>query len=105
MDGAVDAKTVEIPYSGGYSAKFFYDEQTGEYKRSQNNTELIDYTSKERITTHNIIVYNVKYTTIDFSHYNKSFGLFPLYNLHCHRLYKIYSQELYNSFRRRSAIC
>ena len=65
MDGAVDAKTVEIPYSGGYSAKFFYDEQTGEYKRSQNNTELIDYTSKERITTHNIIVYNVKYTTLD----------------------------------------
>lgn len=65
MDGVVDAKYVEISYSGGYSAKFYYDEETKEYKRSQNNTELIDFTSKERITTHNIIVYNVGYKTMD----------------------------------------
>ncbi len=60
-----DAKYIEIPYSSSYKAKFFYDEETKLYKRSQNNTELIDYTSKERITTKNIIVYNVKYKTVD----------------------------------------
>ena len=65
MDGVVDAKYVEIPFSGSYSAKFYYDDATKEYKKSQNNTEIIDYTSKERITTHNIIVYNVGYKTID----------------------------------------
>lgn len=65
IEGVLDAKYVEVPFSGSYTAKFFYDEETGDYKRSQNNTELIDFTSKERITTHNIIVYNVKYTTID----------------------------------------
>lgn len=65
LDGVVDAKYIEIPYSSGYTAKFYYDEQTKEYKRSQNKTELVDYTSKERVTTHNIIVYNVGYTTID----------------------------------------
>lgn len=65
MDGVVDAKYVEISYSGGYTAKFYYDETSKEYKRSQNKVELIDYNSKERITTHNIIVYNVGYTTMD----------------------------------------
>lgn len=62
---ARDAKYVEIPYSGSYRAKFFYDEENKVYKRSQNNTELIDYTSKERIVTKNIIVYNVGYKPID----------------------------------------
>lgn len=65
MEGVIEAKYVEIPYSSGYVAKFYYDEETKEYKRSQNYTELIDYTSKERITTHNIIVYNVGYYTMD----------------------------------------
>ncbi len=64
-DGSIDAKYVEISYSGGYVAKFFYDEETKEYKRSQNNVELVDFTSKERITAHNIIVYNVGYATMD----------------------------------------
>lgn len=61
----VDAKYVEIPYSGSYKARFFYDEETKMYKRSQNKTELIDYNSKERVITKNIIVYNVGYTTMD----------------------------------------
>ena len=65
MDGVVDAKYVEVSFSGGYVAKFYYDEETKQYKRSQNRVDLIDYTSKERITTDNIIVYNVGYTTID----------------------------------------
>ncbi len=64
-EGVKDAKYIEVPYSGGYKAKFFYDEATKLYKRSQNNTELIDYNSKERVTTKNIIVYNVKYRTLD----------------------------------------
>lgn len=64
-EGVQDAKYVEIPYSGSFTAKFYYDEENKVYKRSQNKTELIDYTSKERVTTKNIIVYNVKYRTID----------------------------------------
>lgn len=60
-----DAKYIEIPYSGSYKARFFYDEENKVYKRSQNNTELIDFTSKERITAKNIIVYNVGYRTMD----------------------------------------
>lgn len=65
IEGVQDAKYVEVPYSSSFTAKFYYDEETKLYKRSQNNTELIDYTSKERITTKNIIVYNVSYNTID----------------------------------------
>lgn len=64
-EGTVDATTVEIPYSSGYTARFFYDEETKMYLRSQNKVELIDYNSKERVKTKNIIVYNVKYRTID----------------------------------------
>ncbi len=65
MEGAVGAKYVEVPYSSGFTAKFFYDEETKMYKRSQNKTDLIDYTSKERITTKNLIVYSVSYSTMD----------------------------------------
>lgn len=65
IEGVVDAKYVEAPYSGSFTAKFYYDEETKLYKRSQNKTELIDYTSNERITTKNIILYNVSYSTID----------------------------------------
>lgn len=64
-EGVVDATTVEIPYSGGYTAKFFYDANTKTYLRTQNKTDLIDYNSGERVKTKNIIVYNVKYKTID----------------------------------------
>jgi len=60
-----DANYVEIPYSGSYTAKFYYDPDTKLYKKSQNKTEMIDYTSKERVTAKNIIVYNVGYKTID----------------------------------------
>lgn len=60
-----DALYIEAPYSGSYTAKFFYDAESKMYKRSQNSVELIDYTSKERITTKNIILYNVPYKTID----------------------------------------
>ncbi|HBA37677.1 MAG TPA: DUF3048 domain-containing protein [Firmicutes bacterium] len=60
-----DAKYIEVPYSSSYTAKFFYDEETGMYKKSQNKDELYDYTSKDRIVTKNIILYNVGYKTID----------------------------------------
>ncbi len=65
VEGVVDAKYIEAPFSSGYTAKFFYDEEAKMYKRSQNKVDLIDFTSKERITTKNIILYNAKYTTID----------------------------------------
>lgn len=64
-EGVVEAETVEIPYSSSYRAKFFYDEGSKMYLRSQNNTELVDYNSKERAKVKNIIVYSVKYKTID----------------------------------------
>ena len=64
-EGVGEANYVEVPYSGSYAAKFFYNAETKMYERSQNNTELIDYTSKERVVTKNIIVYNVGYKTID----------------------------------------
>lgn len=65
IEGVKDANYVEISYSGSYVAKFYYDEQTKEYVKKQNNTDMIDYTSKEKMTTDNIIVYNVEYFTID----------------------------------------
>lgn len=65
FEGVIDAKYIEAPFSSGYTAKFFYDEESKMYKRSQNKVDLIDYTSKERITTKNIILYNAKYTTLD----------------------------------------
>lgn len=65
FEGVVDAKYIEAPFSSGYTAKFFYDEESKMYKRSQNKVDLIDYTSKERVTTKNIILYNAKYTTLD----------------------------------------
>lgn len=64
VEGAVEAKYVEIPYSSGFTAKFFYDEEAKMYKRSQNKVDLVDFTTKERITTKNIIVYNVGYNQI-----------------------------------------
>lgn len=64
-ENVVDAKYIEIPYSGSYKSRFFYDEESKMYKKSQNNTEMIDYTSKERFVTKNIIVYNVGYKTMD----------------------------------------
>lgn len=65
MEGATPALTIEIPYSSGYTTKFYYDEDTKMYKKTQNSTEMIEYNSKERMVTKNIIVYNVGYKTID----------------------------------------
>jgi len=74
-EGVVDAKYVEVPYSGSYTAKFFYDEESKLYKKNQNKKEMVDYTSKERITTKNLILYNASYKTID------SYGRLDMSNL------------------------
>jgi hypothetical protein len=64
IDGAIDANYVEIKYSSSHTSKFIYDAENKVYKKNQNNTEMVDYTSKERITTKNIITYKLTYTDI-----------------------------------------
>jgi len=64
IENIEDAKYVSISFSKGYAAKFYYDEETKMYKRSQNSTEMIDYTSGERIVCKNIITYQVGYSNI-----------------------------------------
>lgn len=65
FENVKDATYVEIPYSNGYTAKFYYDDVSKQYTKKQNNTNMVDYTTKEKFTTDNIIVYNVEYFTID----------------------------------------
>ena len=64
VEGVKDAKYVAIKFSGGYTAKFIYDEENKVYKRKQNNTDMVDYTSKENFTAKNIITYEVGYSLI-----------------------------------------
>ena len=65
MENVRDAIKVEAPFSWYYTAKFNYNSETKLYEKTQNNTEMYDYTSKKRITTKNIIIYEVGYSTID----------------------------------------
>lgn len=57
------AKYVALKFSS-YTVKFIYDEEKGEYLKRQNNTDMYDYNSKERMTTKNIIVYQNSYSYI-----------------------------------------
>lgn len=57
------AKYVALKFSS-YTAKFIYDEENGVYYKKQNNTDMYDYTTKERMTTKNIIVYQNSYSYI-----------------------------------------
>lgn len=59
-----DANYVTIKFSGGYTAKFTYDVENKVYVRKQNNTDMVDYTSKAKITAKNIITYKVGYSGI-----------------------------------------
>lgn len=63
-DNVEDARYVEISFSNSYAVKFFYDEDNRVYKRSQNKIDMYDFTSKERITSKNIIIYQIGYSNI-----------------------------------------
>ena len=59
-----DAKVVRIRFSNSYECEFIYDEANKVYIRKQNNQDMIDYTSKEPMTTKNIITYKNYYSYI-----------------------------------------
>lgn len=59
-----DAKSIEIPFSSSYTAKFVYDETNKIYTKYQNDTLMTDYTTKEKLNTKNIIILFVTYQEI-----------------------------------------
>lgn len=63
-EGAISADYVGIKFSASHTTKFYYDEEKKVYLKSQNNTEMYDFTSKERMTAKNIIIYNISYPNI-----------------------------------------
>ena len=57
------ADNVALKFSS-YTVKFKYDKENGIYLKTQNNTDMYDYTTKERMNTKNIIVYQVNYSRL-----------------------------------------
>lgn len=64
MDNSEEAKKLYIPFSKTYNVSFTYDEENKVYLKTQNKTDIIDYTSKERIKTKNILILDVDYQPI-----------------------------------------
>ena len=64
-DNSQVANKVTIKFSGSRTTTFEYDNNLKVYKRSQNNKEHIDYTTKEQYTAKNIITYQVESRSID----------------------------------------
>ncbi len=71
IEGAVDAKYVEAKFSGVHNSKWTYDEETKLYYKKQNNTEMVDFTSKEKFSAKNIIIYKVGYSNIKGDAYGR----------------------------------
>lgn len=70
-DGASLANSVNIKYSGGTVTNYVYDNEKQVYLRSVNNKEQLDYVTGEQLTVKNIIVYDVKYTSIAGDSYGR----------------------------------
>lgn len=66
-----DANYISIKFSSSHTSKFIYDSENKVYAKTQNNTEMYDYTSKERFTTKNIITYQVEYPRISGDTYGR----------------------------------
>ena len=64
LGGSIKADSVYINYSPSRNTSFVYDSENKVYKRYQNNTEHIDYNTKEQYTAKNIITYQVNNYTI-----------------------------------------
>lgn len=64
MEEVQDAKYIGIKFSNGYTVKFTYDEASKSYFKTQNTTEMNDFNSGERMTTKNIITYQISYSGI-----------------------------------------
>lgn len=59
------ANTVNIKYSNITRNNYVYDANNKVYLRSVNGTKQTDYVTEKQLTVKNIIVYSVKYSTID----------------------------------------
>lgn len=59
------ANTVNIKYSNTTRNNYVYDSENKVYLRSVNGTKQTDYVTGKQLTVKNIIVYSVKYSTID----------------------------------------
>ena len=59
------ANTVNIKYSNITRNNYVYDANNKVYLRSVNGTKQTDYVTDKQLTVKNIIVYSVKYSTID----------------------------------------
>lgn len=59
------ANTVNIKYSNTTRNNYVYDAENKVYLRSVNGTKQTDYVTGKQLTVKNIIVYSVKYSTID----------------------------------------
>lgn len=59
------ANTVNIKYSNITRNNYVYDANNKVYLRSVNGTKQTDYVTGKQLTVKNIIVYSVKYSTID----------------------------------------
>ena len=59
------ANTININYSNTTRNNYVYDADNKVYLRSVNGTKQTDYVTGKQLTVKNIIVYSVKYSTID----------------------------------------
>lgn len=59
------ANTITIPYSSSYKVIYEYDKETKSYTRKYNQTIQKDWTTKESVTTKNIMITFAKNTTLN----------------------------------------
>lgn len=69
-ENSIEANKVTIPYgSAKNTTTFVYDENTKMYNRQENGTNCIDYETKEKVSTKNIIVQKINYKVCDDNYY------------------------------------
>ncbi len=64
LEEGIDANSIAIPYSTSYKVTYKYDEETKRYTRGYNKTTQKDWTTKELVTTKNIIITFIKNSTL-----------------------------------------
>lgn len=65
IENKKEALNVDVKNSKGFVTNYVYDSSINAYKQYVNNKEHKDYETKEQYTVKNIIVYQVKYSSID----------------------------------------
>ena len=64
-EDAFSVETVKIPYASGHTVQYVYDQETGRYLRYSKNKKMYDETTKEVVTTKNIIITFAENYTLD----------------------------------------